>query len=406
MDSDAELPDLQSSSSSDRSTNSPIPSGKFWDTSDSEPPQANTNSASTGYWNDPSASYDSPPQQYSTLCPWSSSPRLLQLFMEHEATIRTVTADFEMVRRKELYEELDISLGLLIDSTLRMPVAKTISALLDEYNTSLHASLCEFLHLHLRFCRKIELSFRTAIVHESISSQTHLLESLESQARNDIHHAHKLNTYKLFGPAYLTTNRLVMAHAIRIICKDKPFRLAWPQMSNRNGGNSDPFHHSDVTLQQFLRMQGLLRGPAISHFPVKTSTQNWSESAMIKLPTTSWFDMVEDEQSVNDHLDHMAAILLQSADIFSSPSALSTPSAFSEIPPTVPDIPRDLHLGFDLAFYTSAMVETASRLAIQTRFLKERAQLTGSAPAIHCTSHLLHQHELFLESCKLLWSSV
>ena len=211
------------------------------------------------------------------MCPWSSSPRLLQLFIEHEATIRTDTANSEMVRRKELCDDFDISLVLLMDSTLRMPVAGTMSALLDDYNASRHASLCEFPHLHLRLCRKIEISYRDAIVQESVNSETHLLESLENQVRNDINHTHKSKTYKLFGPAHLTTNRLVMAHAIKINCKDKPFRLAWLQMSNQNGGNTDPFHHSEVTLQNFLRMQGLLRGPAISHFPVKMSTKNWSE---------------------------------------------------------------------------------------------------------------------------------
>ena len=86
---------------------------------------------------------------------------------------------------------------------------------------------------------------------------------------------------------------------------------------------------------------------------------------MIKLPPKSWFQMVEDEQSAHDHMEYMAAILLQSADIFSSSSALSTSSAYSEALPTVPDLPADLHLSFDLAFYTSAIVESASRLAIQ-----------------------------------------
>ena len=131
--------------------------------------------------------------------------------------------------------------------------------------------------------------------------------------------------------------------------------------------------NSDVTLLNFLSMQGLLRGPVCSHFPVKTSTKNWSQSTTIKLPPKSWFDMVEDEQSDQDHMEYMAAILLQSADIFSSLSALSTSSVFSEIPATMPELPTYLHLSFDLAFDTSAMVENASRLAIQTQFLKRGA---------------------------------
>ena len=127
---------------------------------------------------------------------------------------------------------------------------------------------------------------------------------------------------------------------------------------------------------------------------------------MTKLPPKSWFEIVENAESVNDHMGYIAATLLQSADTFSSPSALSSSSAYGEALPTVPDLPADLHLSFDLAFYTSAIVETTSGLAIETQFLKERAQLTGPAPAIHCTSHLLYHNELFLESCKLLWSSV
>ena len=406
-DSESEFPDLQSSSSSERGTNLPPPSGKFWDNSDSESPKtANKNGDSSDYWNDPTASYDSPQQQYSTLCPRLSPPRLLQLFIEHESPKRADITVSEMLTWLGLLDDFEISSARIMDESLRKPVAQLLSALLNEYNTSLHTSFCEFLHHHLRCHLKLEISARKAIVRECVNSPSQLLESLEHQIRNDIHHTHKLKAYKLFWPAHLNTNRLVMAHIIKLNCKEKPFRTAWLQTSNKNGGNVDPFHDSDITLQNFLRMQGLLKGPAISHFPAKTPTKNWSASAMVKLPSKSWFELVEDEQSVNDHLETMAAVLLQSADIFSSPSALSISSAFSAISPTVPDLPTDLHLGFDLALYTSAMVENASRLPIQTQLLKERAQLTGSASAIHCTSHLLHQNELFLESCKLLWSSV
>ena len=117
------------------------------------------------------------------------------------------------------------------------------------------------------------LAALTAIVHESANSQVWLLEYFENHIRNEIHHTHRLKAYKLFGPAHLTTNRLVMAQAIKTDCKDKPFRLAWLQMSNKKGGNADPFNHTDITLQNFLLIQGLRKGPAISHFPVKTPTK-------------------------------------------------------------------------------------------------------------------------------------
>ena len=68
---------------------------------------------------------------------------------------------------------------------------------------------------------------------------------------------------------------------------------------------------------------------------------------MAKPPSKSWFDLVEDEQSVQEHMECMAAILLQSVDIFSSPPISC---AFSETLPTLSDLLTDTNLSFGLAF--------------------------------------------------------
>ena len=215
-DSESQLPDLQSSSSSERRTNSPSLSGKFWDTSeytsDSESSQSiNETITSSGYWNDPNASYHSPEQHYKAMCSGPSHPYPLRFFFEREASIRDEISYSAFFQWNELHDDFETTLGQLWDTALRLPATKVLSALPDEYSTFLQTSFCEFLHVHLICCQKLECSFRHAIVHESANSQVWLLETLENHIRNEIHHTHILKTYKIFGLAHLTTNRLVMA---------------------------------------------------------------------------------------------------------------------------------------------------------------------------------------------------
>ena len=145
-------------------------------------------------------------------------------------------------------------------------------------------------------------------------------------------------------------------------------------MSKCNGGFIDPFHHTEKTMTNFLRMQGLLRGPVIKHYPVKP-------------PTKSWFSIVEQEAAEHALKNQLANVLLSTAQQLSSSEELSYPS--SELPP--------LH---DLCLYNTCISESMSGNIIQLQLLKERTQLKASEPAMHLTSHMLCLHEHFLECCK------
>ena len=130
-------------------------------------------------------------------------------------------------------------------------------------------------------------------------------------------------------------------------------------------------------MTNFLRMQGLLRGPVITHYPVK-------------LPTKSWFRIVEQEAAEHALENQMTNVLLSTAQQFSSTEELGCLS--SELPPLQ-----------DLCLYNTCIFESMSRNIIQLQLLKERTQLTGSEPAIHLASHMLCLHEQFLECCKQKW---
>ena len=148
-------------------------------------------------------------------------------------------------------------------------------------------------------------------------------------------------------------------------------------MTQCNGGYIDPFYHTEITMTNSLCMQGFLRGPVITHYPVK-------------LPTKSWFSIVEQEAVEHALENQMTNVLLSTAQQFSLTEELGCHS--SELFPLQ-----------DLCLYNTCIFQSMSRNIIQLQLLKERTQLTGSGSAIHLASHMLCLHEQFLEGCKQKW---
>ena len=214
-------------------------------------------------------------------------------------------------------------------------------------------------------------------IHQHQELLLHIICELEAVARNDILSHQKSRNYKTFGPDQTSPERIVLAFAIKQNSYNKAFQLAWRQMSQCNGGFIDPFHHTEITMTNSLRMQGLLQGPVIKHYPVK-------------LPTKSWFSRVEQEAAEHALENQMANVLWSLAQQLSSAEELSYPS--SELPPLQ-----------DLCLNNTCIFESMSRSIMELQLLKERKQLTGSEQQIHLTSHMLCLHEQFLECCKRKW---
>ena len=149
-------------------------------------------------------------------------------------------------------------------------------------------------------------------------------------------------------------------------------------MSNRNGGHVDPFRHTEITLQNLLRMQGYMKGPTITHYPVK-------------MPTRSWLDIVEAENDSLAHMSHMASVIVSHLLDFQPSSMIPNPAA-AFLP------------GIDVLVYKISIGEELSRTLLHHQFLKERAQLTGSPHAIHCTSHFLSLQQLLRDASESRWS--
>ena len=130
-------------------------------------------------------------------------------------------------------------------------------------------------------------------------------------------------------------------------------------MCGGGGGWHECFRHTKITLQNF----GILKGPTITHFP-------------LKVPTRSWFDIVEAENESLAHMTQMANVIVSSTHDFRPSSMLLTPAlAFQP--------------GIDTFVHEMCVSEELSRTLLYLKLLKERAQLTGSPHATHCTSHLL-----------------
>ena len=141
--------------------------------------------------------------------------------------------------------------------------------------------------------------------------------------------------YKIFGPDQTSPDRVVLAFVIKQNSYNKAFQLAWRQMTQCNGGYIDPFHHTEITMTNFLRMQGVLRGPVITHYPVK-------------LPTKSWFSIVEQEAAEHALENQMTNVLLSTAQQLSSTEELGCLS--SGLPPLQ-----------DLCLYNTCIFESMSR---------------------------------------------
>ena len=81
---------------------------------------------------------------------------------------------------------------------------------------------------------------------------------LEAVARNDLMSHHKNRNYKISGPHETSPDRIVLAFVIKQNSYNKAYKLSPTQMSQCNGAFIDQSHHTEITMTNFLRMQGLL----------------------------------------------------------------------------------------------------------------------------------------------------
>ena len=424
---DPDLPGLESSSSTAESARVyRKPRGKFWHSdSESSTTSSPTRTQSTlpGYWTSISATYDTPSQQYELLEP--AEDRLTcQKAGETMEAEHNITSDPEAPTTGQFEDDNPFApLQLLPEFKNEPPKRRKkksrpkgvqLQSLSSDDLDNLYleeASRRNEITRHY-FIEGQEITTRKELIRAEVNdanclsslllSSVHSTEllseyrqkhqghihqhqelllqgiyELEAAARNDILSHHKSRNYKIFGPDQTPPDRVVLAFVIKQNSYNKAFQLAWREMSQCNGGYIDPFHHTEITMTNFLRMQGLLRGPVITHYPVK-------------LPTKSWFRIVEQEAAEHALENQMTNVLLSTAQQFSSTEELGCLS--SELPPLQ-----------DLCLYNTCIFESMSRNIIQLQLLKERTQLTGSEPAIHLASHMLCLHEQFLECCKQKW---
>ena len=91
--------------------------------------------------------------------------------------------------------------------------------------------------------------------------------------------------------------------------------MAWRKMAELNASDPasyNPFHHTETVQATFLRTQGLLQGPSISHFSMKISTSK-----------RSWFDIAEEDRAFQEALYEVFASAVSCNTLSSD---LQTPS--------------------------------------------------------------------------------
>ena len=424
---DPDLPGLESSSSTAESARVyRKPRGKFWHSdSESSTTSSPTRTQSTlpGYWTSTSATYDTPSQQYELLEP--AEDRLTcQKAGETMEVEHNITSDPEAPTTGQFDDDNPFAPLQLLPEFKNEPPKRRKKKSRPKGGQLQSLSSDDLDNLYLEeasrrneitrhyFIEGQEITTRKELIRAEVNdanclsslllSSVHSTEllseyrqkhqghihqhqelllqgiyELEAAARNDILSHHKSRNYKIFGPDQTPPDRVVLAFVIKQNSYNKAFQLAWREMTQCNGGYIDPFHHTEITMTNFLRMQGLLRGPVITHYPVK-------------LPTKSWFRIVEQEAAEHALENQMTNVLLSTAQQFSSTEELGCHS--TELPPLQ-----------DLCLYNTCIFESMSRNIIQLQLLKERTQLTGSEPAIHLASHMLCLHEQFLECCKQKW---
>ena len=165
------------------------------------------------------------------------------------------------------------------------------------------------------------LNHHREVLQKSSTAYAQLLllqfEEFEDTCRKQICHDHETSFYKSFGRNNISTNRRVLGFTIKSNQKDQPFSAAWRKMAllNTNGQPLyDPFKHTEATQTNFLRTQGMLPGPSITHYLAKVKSNR------------SWYDITEQDPPEADFADDSPITTVRTKTQLALPSIdLQTP---------------------------------------------------------------------------------
>ena len=245
---------------------------------------------------------------------------------------------------------------------------------------------------YLRICAQTYLCHHREVLQKSLTAYAKLIlmqfEDLEEICRKQIRSDHTNTSNKAFGPDTLSVNRRVLGFTIKSHqSHSAPFSAAWRKMAllNTNGQPLyDPFQHTESTQANFLRTQGQLPGPCITHHPLKVSAGN-----------RTWFDIVE-----RDPPD---------ADFSCHPPDETAPSKFHF---TVPSIHfqtpwrQDTTFAESLGAWTTTWGESVKRSVFALQQMVELADPIADSQQKHFYQHLSKMVDLFMEYEILKWHAI
>ena len=231
-----------------------------------------------------------------------------------------------------------------------------------------------------RLYKQVRQDLFSLFLHSSVP----LLASAGKILRASIVSEFKTRSYKPLGPDHISTNRKTPAWIIKSYSRDLPLRLRWQEMARLNGDLVDPFKQKDAELINFLRNQGLLKGPVIAQHPAKLQQERCADiGAENDLQKPQVNEATITTSLCNQLMNATQDLVRESTEV---PVTLTV---------TGP-VPFDIH--FNTVELSSAQAIT--RFIIHANCLKERAQVAGSMPLIHFLPHYLKILDIYYECCK------
>ena len=242
---------------------------------------------------------------------------------------------------------------------------------------------------YVRVYAQTYLCHHKEVLHKSLTAYTNLIlmqfEEFEEVCRKQIRSDHTTTSNKAFGPDPLSPNRgfTIKSHQSH----SAPFSAAWRKMAllNTNGQPMyDPFQHTESTQANFLRTQGLLPGPCITHYPLNVSAGN-----------RSWYDIVEKDPPEADFSCHPPEETVPHKFEFTLPSIhLQTPWT------------QDTTLAESLGAWTTTWGENVKRSVCELQQMAELADLLADSHHKHLFQHLSKMVDLFMEFDILKWHAI
>ena len=116
-------------------------------------------------------------------------------------------------------------------------------------------------------------------------------EEMEEDLRKILMSEEFITTKKRAGPEKISWTTRVLGMTVKARSNDKAFAAAWQKMVTLNDSDLDPFRNTEQMLNNFLRTQGLLPGPSITHYPVKVkSSRSWYDITVHDAPEADFTD--------------------------------------------------------------------------------------------------------------------